>query len=79
MDLFNYLPMFPWEGPPLPRMMGVYWPFAAQTSALSSPAAPVETPAYTNEESIEFPDGFDPETFMPLRIVVHRKYKKRVE
>jgi hypothetical protein len=28
---------------------------------------------YDNEETIEFPDGFDPNTLMPRKIVVHRK------
>jgi hypothetical protein len=25
LDLFELLPSFPWEGPPLPRKMGVKW------------------------------------------------------
>jgi hypothetical protein len=36
-------------------------------------------PAYENREEIEFPDGFDPDTLMPRKIVVHRKYKMRVD
>ena len=31
------------------------------------------TITYSNAEEITFPDGFDPDTFMPLKIVVHRK------
>lgn len=36
------------------------------------------TPAYQNDEWISFPDGFDPDTFMPYTIHVHRVYKKPV-
>ena len=36
-------------------------------------------PAYENLEEISFPEGFDPDTLMPKKIVVHRKYKKRVD
>jgi hypothetical protein len=36
-------------------------------------------PAYENREEIEFPEGFDPDTLMPRKIVVHRKYKMRVD
>jgi hypothetical protein len=72
MDLFEWLPMPFWEGPPFPRAFGIYWPFAKE-----NPEEREEPAAYTNDESIEFPDGFDPVTFMPNRIVVHRRYKKR--
>lgn len=30
MSLFDWLPLFPWEGLPLPRFLGVYWPWAGQ-------------------------------------------------
>ena len=30
MDLFDLLPMPPWEGPPFPRFMGVRWPWLEQ-------------------------------------------------
>jgi len=26
MTLTDFLPMFPWEGPPLPRLLGIHWP-----------------------------------------------------
>lgn len=102
MNIFDILPAFPWEGPPLPRFMKVVWPWAQPASAASPasllsgffnggsstqshnnlPSVPTPsqaTPAYENREEIEFPDGFDPDTFMPRKIVVHRRYKKRVE
>jgi len=82
--------MFPWEGPPFPRFLGFYWPWTQPSSSIStsplasnSPAPPQITtqitPAYENREEIEFPDGFDPETSMPRKILVRRKYKMRVE
>lgn len=75
-------PMFPWEGPPLPFFLGLFWPWTQSPSSTSpltgnSPAPP--TPAYENREEIEFPEGFDPDTLMPRKIVVHRKYKMRVD
>lgn len=38
-----------------------------------------EIPEYQNHEEITFPDGFDPETLMPRKIVVIRNYKMRVK
>lgn len=32
---------------------------------------------YENIEEIEFPNGFDPDTFMPRKIVIHRKAESR--
>lgn len=83
-------PMFPWEGLPLPFFLGFYWPWTQSPSSTStsplagnSPAPPQitreSTPAYENREEIEFPEGFDPDTLMPLKIVVRRKYKMRVD
>jgi hypothetical protein len=30
---------------------------------------------YDNTETVEFPDGFDPVTLMPRKIVIHRNAK----
>lgn len=27
MQFENFLPMLPWDGPPLPRLLGIYWPW----------------------------------------------------
>lgn len=27
MQLTDWLPMLPWEGPPLPRFLGIFWPW----------------------------------------------------
>ena len=100
MNIWDYLPCFPWEGPPLPRMMNVAWPWAQQSSTTSTstlnnffngngrqnPCSSQNTPtasnnnapAYENLEEIELQD-IDPDLLMPRKIVVHRKYKKRVE
>lgn len=34
-----------------------------------------EFTTYDNTETVEFPDGFDPVTFMPRKIVIHRNAK----
>ncbi len=99
MNIWDLLPQSPFLGPPLPRFLNLYWPWAqpASSATSTSPLAglfrgaddsrssvapqimPQSMPAYENREEIEFPDGFDPETLMPRKIVVHRKYKMRVE
>lgn len=93
MNIWDWLPAFPWEGPPFPRFLGFYWPWTQSSSSTStSPLAGLfrgadsppqitaqSTPAYENREEIEFPEGFDPDTLMPRKIVVKRKYKVRVE
>lgn len=94
MNLIDWLPLFPWEGPPLPRFLGIVWPWLGQQSLNTSLTPPMkyitsaqeevetivpQTPlatTYENIEEIEFPNGFDPETFMPKKIVVHRKAKE---
>lgn len=40
------------------------------------PASPVPLTTYENIEEIDFPDGFDPETFMPIKIRIKRKSKE---
>lgn len=82
MNIEDLLPMPPDKGPPLPRVLNILWPWLQQGTAATSPnlpsifTGPSETPAptttYDNIESIEFPEGFDPVTFMPKKIVVHR-------
>lgn len=84
MNIWDWLPAFPWEGPPFPRFLNLTWPWAQSPSSMSPLAAPPQItpqsmPAYENREEIEFPDGFDPDTLMPRKIVVHRKYKMRVD
>jgi len=32
MDFSLFLPMLPWEGPPLPRFLGLSWPWAGQAA-----------------------------------------------
>lgn len=82
-------PMFPWEGPPLPFFLGLFWPWTQSSSSTTTPLESHSSavsqitaqsmPAYENREEIEFPEGFDPDTLMPRKIVVHRKYKMRVD
>ncbi len=98
MNIWDYLPCFPWEGPPLPRFMNITWGQMQQpgssantlnnffnnggqssNSSCNTPApSNNNAPAYENLEEIELQD-IDPDLLMPRKIVVHRKYKKRVE
>jgi hypothetical protein len=82
-SIWGLLPMFFWEGPPLPRMLGVTWSSMTSSSQTPSPSfisnatevipqSPTST--YDNEEITEYSD-FDPVTFMPHKIVVHRHAK----
>jgi len=59
MDIASLLPMLPFEGPPLPRFLGIYWPWVqgeSQSSLL--PLLPNFTPetTYENEELISWVD-----------------------
>lgn len=88
MTIADLLPMLPWEGPPLPKFLGIIWPWLRAGERglplLSLPRnyiSDITTPepsltTYENIEEIEFPNGFDPETFMPRKIVIHRKAKE---
>jgi hypothetical protein len=54
--------------------MQVYWPWlGVRPTGLSLEGGLV---TYDNLEEIEFPEGFDPDTLMPLKIVVHRRSKQ---
>jgi hypothetical protein len=67
-------PMAPWEGPPLPFFMGIFWPWLKAPPWVS--AASLQLPStgqYLNEEkwSVKWsPDGF------PTEIVVHRDARR---
>ncbi|MBA7664591.1 hypothetical protein ES703_72652 [subsurface metagenome] len=85
-NIADLLPMFPWEGPPLPRFLGIFWPRLQQpTGLLPTPTeryiTEIEEPekelvpsaTYANEESWEIewsPDG------LPIKIEVHRNARK---
>ena len=90
----DLLPLPPWEGLPLPRFMGAFWPWVqaqavneivveSATPVFSLASAPPATASdegtttYDNAEEITFPDGFDDMTFMPRKIVIHRRAKVR--
>lgn len=81
MSIFDWLPQDPWVGPPLPRFLAITWPWANTGLAPASlPTLPTvsggrsskTTATYDNTETVEFPEGFDPDTFMPRKIVIHR-------
>lgn len=82
-NLFDLLPMPPWEGPPLPRFLGIRWPGLGNNSEvvagrfgptppdlsnLMRSAGAVST--YSNGEywDIEWNDDG-----LPVKVVVHRK------
>lgn len=84
--------MPPHLGPPLPSFLGIYWPWVqSQGEGLSLPVVPkassyisptdivTSEPAlttYENIEEVDFPEGFDPDTFMPRKIRIKRKSKE---
>ena len=77
------LPQDPMLGPPLPKLLGITWPWL-QTGEGGLPLLPlgktnyISPPAlttYENIEEIELVD-IDPELLMPRRIVIHRKSKR---
>lgn len=43
MTVWDWLPAFPWEGPPLPRFMGIPWPWLQETGERSSQFADFAT------------------------------------
>jgi len=87
-NIVDLLPMPPNLGPPLPRFLGIVWPWL-QNGGSFLPRLPhsfvsninegVSTALATSDnlEEIDFPEGFDPDTFMPkkIRIKRHREIK----
>jgi len=81
----DLMPMPPNMGPPLPRFLGIRWPWLqGGEEGLSLPSLPKmnflpspqrELTTYENIEEIELLD-VDPDLLMPRRIIVHRKSKR---
>ncbi|MBU0777952.1 hypothetical protein KKH23_09595 [Patescibacteria group bacterium] len=84
------MPQDPWLGPPLPKLLGIIWPWLQSTEGglpllplgktdyISPSDVVTSKPAlttYENIEEIELLD-VDPELLMPRRIVIHRKSKR---
>jgi hypothetical protein len=83
MGIADWLPQDPALGPPLPRFLSIYWPWLQrEESSLSLSISPLDlvTPTplttYENIEEVDFPEGFDPDTFMPRKIRIKRKSKE---
>lgn len=77
-NIADLLPQPPWLGPPLPRFLGITWPWVQNTESFFPLPPYPETPSlttYENIEEIELVD-IDPDLLMPRRIVVHRKSKR---
>lgn len=85
-NIADFLPPPPWEGPPLPRFLQIFWPWLqGGDEGLSLPPLPnmrnfisspeTELTTYENIEEIELVD-IDPDLLMPRRIIVHRKSKR---
>lgn len=79
MYIFDLLPCFPWEGPPLPRFFGITWSQLQSQTGLSpsedeyfnlKEIASQPQAAYENKEEWEI--SWSPEG-LPTKIVVHRK------
>lgn len=96
MNIADWLPTPFWEGPPLPRFLGIVWPwlqsggqpfnlpmlpaakkYISSIEEAATPQARLPTTTYSNIEEIEFPNGFDPDTFMPKKIRIKRKTETR--
>ncbi len=88
MTLMDWLPLLPWEGPPLPRFLGIFWPRVGGEQSLPLPTsttryitaveektekALVPQASYTNEESWEI--EWSDEGF-PTKVTVHRNAKR---
>lgn len=62
-------------------IIGIAIIISTRTTALSvgqpkitrQPVSQITAQGYKNREEIEFPEGFDPETFMPRKIIISRK------
>lgn len=80
--LADLLPMPPWQGPPLPRFLGILWPWLqggedelflpmpkdyVSSDIVTSNLAPG---TYNNEETWDI--EWDKETGLPTKITVHR-------
>ncbi len=48
----DLLPLFPWEGPPLPRFLCMFWPWLGAERTLQLPQLPMPSieSSYENEE-----------------------------
>lgn len=66
-NLMDWLPLFPWEGPPVPRFTGLSW--VKLGMANSAPALPMTAGNYTNKEEWDVEWNEDG---MPVKITVHR-------
>lgn len=87
-NLAALLPMFPWEGPPLPRFLGLFWPSLnrAGQGLLSSPfkqyvtgveetgrdITPYQAPLASYQNEESWEIDWS-EDGLPTRIVVHRE------
>ncbi len=91
MGLADWLPQDPTLGPPLPRFLGIYWPWLQggeaglpllpmpkETRYISSAEVVTPQPALTTYENIEEVEllDIDPDLLMPRKIVIHRKSRQ---
>ena len=90
MTLMDWLPAFPWEGPPLPRFLGVYWPQLQLAESLptfpsrgyvtdveekpGTALVPSQAPASTYDNEESWQISWNSDG-LPEKIVVHRNAK----
>ncbi len=76
-NIADLLPMFPWEGPPLPRCLGIAWPWLQSGGgflpSLPQPFISNIEASYENEELIEWVDWRGRER----KVRITRKAKRR--
>lgn len=85
--LADLLPMPPWQGPPLPRFLGIAWPWLQSTSQSLLPLlprkyitsveerteiVPYQAPLATYNNEETWDIEWNEETGLPTRITVHR-------
>lgn len=76
-NIADLLPMFPWEGPPLPRFLRIVWPWlqggGGFLPSLPQPFVSNVEASYENEELIEWVDWRGRER----KVKITRKAKRR--
>jgi len=89
-SISSLLPMLPWEGPPLPRFLGIYWPQQQSSGFLALPGPPRLFRGIEEGERSMFQGSTSLATYhneesweiewssegLPTKIVVHREAVK---
>lgn len=52
-NIADFLPMLPWEGPPLPRFLGISWPWLQRGQSFSLPMLPAPKKYISSIEEVK--------------------------